>query len=120
MLNAGIPIEQVGGRPAEHHYFVNRGLVSLVKTMRDGRTVEIGTVGVEGVSSPVALIGVNMASLDAVVQVPGTAFRISHEALKKAMAGDRRRRRSPSTPARQRSLMSMNPIQPANEWTQHA
>jgi len=26
-------------------YFVDRGLVSLVKTMQDGRTVEIGAVG---------------------------------------------------------------------------
>ena len=27
------------GRPLDQHLFINRGLVSLIKTMRDGRTV---------------------------------------------------------------------------------
>ncbi len=40
----------------EKLYFVNRGLVSRVRTMKDGRTVEIGTVGIEGVTGLEALI----------------------------------------------------------------
>jgi len=34
--------------PINHLYFVERGLISLIKTMRDGRTVEIGVIGIEG------------------------------------------------------------------------
>ena len=32
------------GDQIEHLYFINRGLVSLIKTMQDGRGVEIGAV----------------------------------------------------------------------------
>ena len=38
-------------RPLTHVYFINRGIVSVVKTMSDGRMVEIGAVGIEGMTS---------------------------------------------------------------------
>ena len=75
-------------RPVEYIYFPNRGLISVVKTMRDGRTVEIGVVGTEGVTDSHSLFGLNKAPLDAVVQVAGTAFRIRRDALKNHMAED--------------------------------
>jgi len=74
--------------PVEYLYFLNRGLISLVKTMQDGRTVEIGVVGIEGVTEPQALFGSNKAPLDALVQVPGDAFRIKHETLKRMIRED--------------------------------
>ena len=74
--------------PIKHMYFVNCGLVSLVKTMRDGRTVEIETVGIEGVTDPNALFGVDSALLESVVQIPGSAYRISRDALQAEIAGD--------------------------------
>ncbi|HXQ67835.1 MAG TPA: Crp/Fnr family transcriptional regulator [Alphaproteobacteria bacterium] len=77
------------GRPIEHLYFVNRGLISLVKTMQDGRTAEIGTVGIEGVTHPNAfLTGMGKAITDTVVQIPGTAFRIRSDILRHEMAKD--------------------------------
>jgi CRP-like cAMP-binding protein len=75
-------------RPVGYLYFVNRGLISFVKTMRDGRTVEIGVVGIEGITQPQALFGINKASLDTIVQIPGSAFRIRHDTLKDCMAED--------------------------------
>ena len=42
-------------RPIKKLYFVNRGLISLVHSMRDGRTVEVGTIGVEGLAGFPAL-----------------------------------------------------------------
>jgi CRP-like cAMP-binding protein len=75
-------------RPIEYLYFVNRGLISFVKTMQDGRTVEIGVVGIEGISSPHALFGINKAVLEAMVQVPGTAFRITRDNLKRLISED--------------------------------
>ncbi len=63
-------------RPIKHLYFVNRGLVPLLlKTMRDGRTVEIEAVGIEGVTDPCGLFGVDWAILEFVVEIPGKAFR---------------------------------------------
>ncbi len=72
-----------------HLYFVNCGLISLVKTMKDGRTVEIGAVGVEGVTDPNALFGViDYAIFESIVQVPGTAFRIDRNVLRREMDRD--------------------------------
>jgi CRP-like cAMP-binding protein len=67
-------------------YFVERGMISLVKSMRDGRTVEIGTVGHEGVADPTGIFDSQRAILESVVQIPGTALRIPREKLKRAMA----------------------------------
>lgn len=71
--------------PVEHVFFVNVGFVSLIKTMEDGRSVEIGGVGVDGVTSPSALFGVDGAIFEALVQVPGSAFRIRRNILKHEM-----------------------------------
>jgi len=72
----------------QHLYFVNRGLVSLVKTMRDGRTVEISAIGPEGVADPYALFGIDNAITESVVQIPGTAVRLSRDILVREMARD--------------------------------
>ncbi len=74
--------------PIKFLYFVNRGIISLVKTMRDGRVVEIGAVGVEGITDPYALFGLYSAPVEAIVQIPGTALRIDREVLKHRMAED--------------------------------
>lgn len=39
-------------RPIEQLYFVKRSLISFVKTVRDGRTVEVRAGGIEGVTNP--------------------------------------------------------------------
>jgi CRP-like cAMP-binding protein len=75
-------------QPVDHQYFVNHGLISLVKTMRDGRTVEIGVVGIEGASNPLSLFGMNKAIMDNIVQISGSAFRIGRNALMEVMAND--------------------------------
>lgn len=74
------------GAVIEHIYFFNRGLASLVKTMRDGRMVEIGVVGTTGVVGLFSLLGVERASWESVVQAPGTALRIPRTALQAEMA----------------------------------
>jgi CRP-like cAMP-binding protein len=67
---------------------VNRGLFSLVKTMKDGRSIEIGVIGIEGFTSPHTLFGLNKAATDAIVQIPGEAFRIRRADLMRFMAED--------------------------------
>lgn len=66
-------------------YFVNRGVVSLVQAMRDGRAVEVGTIAIEGVTTPEVLFGIDAALFQSVVQVPGTAFAIDRNSLQNAM-----------------------------------
>ncbi len=72
----------------EFTYFVDHGLISLVKEMRDGRTVEIGAVGVEGLTDPAALFGADKAALDTIVQIPGEGYRIEVGALRRLIASD--------------------------------
>lgn len=50
--------------------------------MEDGRAVEIGTRGIEGLTTPELLLGVKTPLYEAVVHVPGTAFAISRARLK--------------------------------------
>ncbi len=74
--------------PINELYFVDRGLISLVKTMQDGRTVEIGAVGIEGVTGCNALFGMESAILESIVQLPGSALRVRADTLRKEMAAD--------------------------------
>lgn len=83
-LSTGKVIDHVDG-PIEDMYFVDSGLVSIIKAMRDGRVVEVGAVGIEGVTDPNALFGMERAVLETVVQIPGTAFCIKRELLVREM-----------------------------------
>lgn len=65
-----------------HVYFVERGLISLVKTMIDGRSVEVAVVGIEGMAGAFGLAGPQRALFDAVVQIPGHALRIDNDTLR--------------------------------------
>ncbi|HTU71549.1 MAG TPA: Crp/Fnr family transcriptional regulator [Candidatus Baltobacteraceae bacterium] len=72
--------------PIKHLYFIERGMVSQVKIMRDGRTVEIGAVGIEGVADPSGIFHIEHAILESIVQIPGTALRIERSPLLQKMA----------------------------------
>jgi CRP-like cAMP-binding protein len=68
-------------------YFINRGLVSLVRSMRDGRSVEIGAIGLEGVTGLGALFGIPEAALECMVQLPGTALCGDPQAIREVGRG---------------------------------
>lgn len=81
--------------PVTHVYLVNQGYVSMVKRMRDGRSVEVGGIGVEGLTAPSAVLGQHAgAVLDSVVQIPGSAFRIERAQLQREMEKDSRLRQA--------------------------
>ncbi|MGA2707700.1 MAG: Crp/Fnr family transcriptional regulator [Steroidobacteraceae bacterium] len=89
------PMDMVGGeiidrvdQSIEYLYFINRGLVSFIKTMQDGRTVEVGAVGIEGVTDPNSLFGIDEAIVKSIVQIPGTALRIRRDILRREMDHD--------------------------------
>jgi CRP-like cAMP-binding protein len=81
------------GRPIEHVHFINRGMVCVAKTLTDGRTVEIGAIGIEGVANLLPFIGLHETILDVVVQIPGSALRLRCEAMQREMENDEAVRR---------------------------
>lgn len=90
--HVGFPHGDIVYRPGDvvtNVYFINRGLLSLVKTMRDGRTVEVNTRGTEGVTAPASLFGFDTTILECVVQIPTSAFSIRATVLRGAMAKNR-------------------------------
>jgi len=70
------------GEPIQYVYFLKSGLVSLLSMMADGRTVEVGSVGSEGVVGLSALMGSGPSCNQAIVQVSGSAVRIKAGLLK--------------------------------------
>jgi len=70
-----------GGGRLEFAYFPNRGLISLVVAMKDGRTAEAGIVGNEGFTGTPAAVGLSRSPLQAVVQITGDGFRVETAAL---------------------------------------
>lgn len=69
------------GDSLQYGYFINAGLVSLVKGMTDGRTVAVGAVGSEGLVGPLACHGFEHAITDHIAQVPVAALRIDRQHL---------------------------------------
>ena len=52
-------------------YFPNRGLISLVVVMKNGKTAEAGIVGNEGFTGTLAAVGLTRSPLQAVVRNHG-------------------------------------------------
>jgi CRP-like cAMP-binding protein len=73
------------GAKVEFAYFPNRGLISLVVAMEDGKTAEAGVVGSEGFTGIPAAVGLSRSPLQAVVQISGDGFRVEVEPLQKIL-----------------------------------
>ena len=63
------------GQPYEYVYFPESCIISVVNDMRDGSTVETGTIGNEGVAGLAALMDAISSESRMFAQVPGTALR---------------------------------------------
>jgi CRP-like cAMP-binding protein len=83
VLEQGAVLEEQGER-IEHVYFPHSGVVSLLAVMRQGDAIEIATIGREGAVGSLAGLGPRRAHTRAVVQVAGTASRISASRFRKA------------------------------------
>jgi CRP-like cAMP-binding protein len=66
-------------------YFPNEGLLSLVVAMGNGKTVEAGIVGSEGVAGLQAVVGLSRGPLLEVMQIGGDGFRVKIRDLKKTL-----------------------------------
>jgi CRP-like cAMP-binding protein len=65
-----------GGGKLEFVHFPNRGLISLVVVMKNGKSAEAGIVGNEGFTGAPASVGLSRSPLQAVVQIAGHGFRV--------------------------------------------
>lgn len=69
----------------EFAYFPNDGLISLVVATEDGKTVESGVVGNEGIVGTPVVVGLRRSPLREIVQIPGEGFRIKAGALQEVL-----------------------------------
>lgn len=75
-------------QPGDHVrriYFIDSGLIALIKSMHDGRSAMVGTRGPEGCTTPGALFGPNPLNAECIAQIPGDAHAIDLQALRKLM-----------------------------------
>ncbi len=77
-------VHEAGGK-LDFAYFPNRGLISLVVVMKNGKTAEAGIVGNEGFTGTLAAVGLSKSPLQAVVQITGDGFRVEVGALQNTL-----------------------------------
>jgi CRP-like cAMP-binding protein len=73
-----------GGEPIRDVYFPNDALISLVTQLLDGSTIEAGVAGREGMAGLPVVLGADSTPMQSVVQIPGTAIKISAKVIRDA------------------------------------
>jgi CRP-like cAMP-binding protein len=66
-------------------YFCDSGMFSVLNVMPDGKSVEVGLIGKEGVSGTPLVAGFRTSHTRAVVQADATAFRMNADTLRAAL-----------------------------------
>jgi CRP-like cAMP-binding protein len=67
---------------AKYAYFLEQGIASVVATVKDGTTVEIGVIGIDGVVGIPILLGTGTAPGRTFIQIEGSGYRIEAQVLK--------------------------------------
>jgi CRP-like cAMP-binding protein len=71
--------------PIDHVFFPNSGVISVVAVYADGNVIEMATIGREGCTGVQALLGAKRSSARLLVQIPGSAAKMSRVAFNRAM-----------------------------------
>ena len=71
-----------------HVHFITSGMASLVTTMSDGASVEVGIVSREGLPETTHLLGPIMGQTRCFMQIPGTAYRMDFLAFQRSFFQD--------------------------------
>ncbi|HWS99852.1 MAG TPA: Crp/Fnr family transcriptional regulator [Pyrinomonadaceae bacterium] len=74
--------------PIRHTYFPYQGVVSVLSLLEGRSSIEVGTVGNEGVAGVTIFLGVDSSPNRAVVQVPGEAMKMKASDFKEAVKKD--------------------------------
>ena len=75
--------------PTDHVYFIDQGMISVVSVMRNGDSIEVGTIGNEGMIGKWVMLGADAVPYRHIVQVAGKARRMSASALVAELLPDR-------------------------------
>jgi CRP-like cAMP-binding protein len=67
--------------PVDYVYFLDQGMISVVSTMKNGDSIEVGTIGTEGMAGMSVILGVEAVPYRHTVQVAGRARRMSAASL---------------------------------------
>jgi len=81
-LNHGQIIYEIG-ETIDYLYFPHNAMISLVTQMEDGKIVEVGLIGNDGISGASALMGRQRSFERALVQIPNGGTRVKLSSLKK-------------------------------------
>jgi len=68
-----------------HVFFPDSGVVSVVAVYADGSIIEMATIGREGCTGMQAIFGAKRSSVRLLVQIPGSATKMSRAAFTRAM-----------------------------------
>ncbi len=75
------------GQPADHAYFIERGVVSVLSEPTDGEDgIQVAVIGSEGMVGDLSLVDMrHSACVRTVVHIPGTALRVTNNDLRRAI-----------------------------------
>ena len=74
------------GQPTRHVYFPTDGFISLVAKIDGEPALEVGMIGREGMLGAQLALGVLTTPLHALVQGPGTAWRVATKVFRRELA----------------------------------
>jgi hypothetical protein len=80
-LTHGLVLYEIGEQ-VHYVYFPNNALISLVTQMLDGKVVEVGLTGNDGMSGLTALMSEGTSPERAIVQLPNGATRVELSVIK--------------------------------------
>jgi CRP-like cAMP-binding protein len=69
----------------DHVFFPDSGVVSVLAVYADGSVIEMATIGREGCTGMQAIFGARVSSIQLLVQIPGSAAKMSRVAFARAM-----------------------------------
>jgi CRP-like cAMP-binding protein len=69
----------------DHIFFPDSGVISVVAVYSDGSVIEMATIGREGFTDVKAVFGAKHSSARLLVQIPGSAAKMSRAAFTRAM-----------------------------------
>jgi CRP-like cAMP-binding protein len=71
--------------PIEHVYFLEEGIASVVAATAQGRRIEVGIIGPDGLTGTSILLGADCSPHECFIQMPGSALRIQTDDLRQAV-----------------------------------
>jgi CRP-like cAMP-binding protein len=88
MEKISLPVKQIlygMEEPISHAYFPLSGVISLVMTLKGGETVEVATVGNEGLAGTPLVLGAERGPLKAVCQVSGQVLKMRADLFRRSL-----------------------------------